>query len=293
MSKNAGLVRLQKEYKKLLKTPMNGIHALPSDDDMSVWYYLATGPKNTPFENGQYFGKVVFPPEYPYAPPAVYMYTPNGCFGTNEKVCMSMTDLHPETWNPLWGISTILPALVSFMTSPAPTLLASDTTDEDKRLLARRSIFNNLRLPAYRKYFQEFSTENILQQWQELFPSKDIVSQDETDDTVETVEEEVLPIEVSNTPEGIETDTPANLSIEPPIVSPANSNVKRRKANRTNEMNSALLELIADKEYVAINLGIIIFSENITIYFNFVFFLLCTFSGMNQNFIDELKKSSS
>jgi ubiquitin-conjugating enzyme E2 J2 len=30
---------------------------------------------------------------------------------------MSISDYHPETWNPIWKVETIMMGLVSFMTS--------------------------------------------------------------------------------------------------------------------------------------------------------------------------------
>lgn len=66
-----GVGRLQKEYKKLIKNPLHGIDATPSSDDIFIWYYVVTGPVDTPYQNGRYFGRVKFPPTYPYAPPTV------------------------------------------------------------------------------------------------------------------------------------------------------------------------------------------------------------------------------
>ena len=37
---------------------------------------MIAGPKDSPYEDGQYHGKLVFPPEYPYKPPAIMMLTP-------------------------------------------------------------------------------------------------------------------------------------------------------------------------------------------------------------------------
>ena len=37
---------------------------------------MITGPKDSVYEGGQYHGKLVFPPEYPYKPPAIMMLTP-------------------------------------------------------------------------------------------------------------------------------------------------------------------------------------------------------------------------
>lgn len=48
------------------------------------------------FEGGIYHGKITFPPSYPYKPPSIMMYTPNGRFATNTKICMSMACLGQE-----------------------------------------------------------------------------------------------------------------------------------------------------------------------------------------------------
>lgn len=40
------------------------------------WHFVISGPKDSPYEGGQYHGKLVFPSEYPYKPPAIMMLTP-------------------------------------------------------------------------------------------------------------------------------------------------------------------------------------------------------------------------
>lgn len=41
-------------------------------------YYVVRGPENTPYEGGYYLGRLVFPREFPFKPPSIYMLTPNG-----------------------------------------------------------------------------------------------------------------------------------------------------------------------------------------------------------------------
>lgn len=60
-------------------------------------------------------GKLVFPADYPFKPPSIRMITPNGRFQVNTRLCLSMSDFHPGTWNPSWSVSTILNGLLSFM----------------------------------------------------------------------------------------------------------------------------------------------------------------------------------
>ncbi|RVW52124.1 putative ubiquitin-conjugating enzyme E2 33 [Vitis vinifera] len=81
----------------------------------TVGYYVLEGSEGTPFAGGYYYGKIKFPPEYPYKPPGISMTTPNGRFMTQKKICLSMSDFHPESWNPMWSVSSILTGLLSFM----------------------------------------------------------------------------------------------------------------------------------------------------------------------------------
>lgn len=78
-------------------------------------HYVVCGPESTPYEGGFYHGKLVFPREFPFKPPSISMITPNGRFKTNTRLCLSISDFHPDTWNPAWSVSTILTGLLSFM----------------------------------------------------------------------------------------------------------------------------------------------------------------------------------
>uniref|UniRef100_M1AIQ7 Ubiquitin conjugating enzyme 2 n=1 Tax=Solanum tuberosum TaxID=4113 RepID=M1AIQ7_SOLTU len=82
--------------------PVSHVVARPSPNDILEW-------------RGFYYGKIKFPPEYPFKPPGISMTTPNGRFMTQKKICLSMSDFHPESWNPMWSVSSILTGLLSFM----------------------------------------------------------------------------------------------------------------------------------------------------------------------------------
>ena len=73
------------------------------------------GLKDCAYEGGIYHGKLTFPKEYPLKPPGIVMLTPSGRFEVNKKICMSYSDFHPELWNPLWGVATIVIGTISFM----------------------------------------------------------------------------------------------------------------------------------------------------------------------------------
>lgn len=113
---------------------------------------MITGPPDTPYEGGQYHGVLLFPADYPFKPPAIKMMTPNGRFKTNTRLCLSISDYHPDTWNPAWNVSTILTGLLSFMVADEHTAGSITTTNEIKKNLAKQSKAYNLR---QNKLFQE------------------------------------------------------------------------------------------------------------------------------------------
>ncbi|KAG6733135.1 hypothetical protein I3842_01G211400 [Carya illinoinensis] len=117
MAEKSCIKRLQKEYRALCKEPVSHVVARPSPNDILEWHYVLEGSEGTPFAGGYYYGKIKFPPEYPYKPPGISMTTPNGRFMTQKKICLSMSDFHPESWNPMWSVSSILTGLLSFMVS--------------------------------------------------------------------------------------------------------------------------------------------------------------------------------
>ena len=91
--------------------------AVPDSKNIFEWHYVIYDLKDSPYEGGFYHGKLLFPPEYPMKPPGIMMITPSGRFKPNTRICLSISDFHPETWNPVWKTETILTALVSFMNS--------------------------------------------------------------------------------------------------------------------------------------------------------------------------------
>ena len=102
MATSVATQRLRKELKALQKEPVANIRATPHESNVLEWHYVIEGGMGTPYEGGWYHGVVKFPKEYPFKPPSIEMHTPNGRFKTNTKLCLSMSDFHPETWNPLW-----------------------------------------------------------------------------------------------------------------------------------------------------------------------------------------------
>lgn len=153
--------RLTKEYKAITLNPPPYVSAKPNDENILEWHYVITGPPYTPFEEGQYHGILRFPSEYPFKPPSISMITPNGRFACNTRLCLSMSDYHPDTWNPAWSVATILTGLLSFMTGDESTTGSITTSDNVKKRLARSSKeWNNAENQRFTKQFPDLVAQN-------------------------------------------------------------------------------------------------------------------------------------
>jgi ubiquitin-conjugating enzyme E2 J2 len=139
MATKAAHKRLTREYAALQSHPVEYITAHPSESNILEWHYILTGPPNTPYHNGQYWGTLVFPSDYPFAPPAIRMHTPSGRFRCSERLCLSISDFHPKSFNPAWEVSTILLGVLSFMTSEEMTTGSISATEAQRKEFAART----------------------------------------------------------------------------------------------------------------------------------------------------------
>ncbi|XP_028640707.1 ubiquitin-conjugating enzyme E2 J2 isoform X2 [Grammomys surdaster] len=77
--------RLKQDYLRIKKDPVPYICAEPLPSNILEWHYVVRGPEMTPYEGGYYHGKLIFPREFPFKPPSIYMITPNGRFKCNTR----------------------------------------------------------------------------------------------------------------------------------------------------------------------------------------------------------------
>ena len=115
--------RIMAELAKIQKDPHASIEIYPSEDDISFWRLLVTGPEFTPYENCVFLLYVKFLDTYPMSPPEVRFITPiyhcninqsgricHSVFGRNYSSDLSMREildcmygllLEPEPNDPL------------------------------------------------------------------------------------------------------------------------------------------------------------------------------------------------
>jgi ubiquitin-conjugating enzyme E2 J2 len=149
------LRRLRKDLKEFQTKPPDNIRACPKEDNILTWHYVIEGASDTPYFGGWFHGVIVFPKEFPMKPPSLQMYTPNGRFKPHTRLCLSMSDFHPESWNPMWSPSTILLGLSSFMLEEAVTYGSISSTDAYKRQCATESLAHNVKDRTFRELFPE------------------------------------------------------------------------------------------------------------------------------------------
>ncbi|KAF0271474.1 hypothetical protein FOG51_03647 [Hanseniaspora uvarum] len=156
MSKAIAIKRLTKEYQSVKKNPDELIEIRLDEDNMLNVYYILTGSPNTPFEGGKYFGIIKAPENYPFAPPSIVMTTPSGRFLENTKICLSMSNFHPESWNAGWSVTRTIPmALLSYMNSDEHSSGCVSTTDDAKKKYAQNSMDWNCKHPMFKKIFPD------------------------------------------------------------------------------------------------------------------------------------------
>ncbi|VDM48978.1 unnamed protein product [Toxocara canis] len=108
-----------------LRNPTDMYYAQPLKDNLFEWHFTVRGPADTDFDGGIYHGRILLPVDYPMKPPSVILLTPNGRFQLNQKICLSISGHHPESWQPSWSIRTALLALIGFMPTHSAGALGS------------------------------------------------------------------------------------------------------------------------------------------------------------------------
>ncbi|QRV88909.1 ubiquitin-conjugating enzyme [Ceratobasidium sp. AG-Ba] len=153
--------RLTKEFLAMQKSPPPFVWAAPEEKNILHWNFIVRGPPDCPYAGGEYHGLIAFPSEYPFKPPGIKMYTPSGRFQPDKKICFSMSDFHPGTWNPAWSVATICTGLLSFMLSDEMTTGSVTSTDVEKRDFALRSHEWNRKQKRFRDAFPDYCTEEM------------------------------------------------------------------------------------------------------------------------------------
>lgn len=159
MSHKSYTARLKQDYIRLKQDPVPYIHAEFLPSNILEWHYVLQGPKDSPYAGGYYHGSLIFTKDFPFKPPSIYIFTPNGRFKPNKRLCLSISDYHQESWNPAWSCSTILTGLLSIMLENTPLLGSCESTTYEKKKLAMNSLEFNLKNETFVELFPDLVTE--------------------------------------------------------------------------------------------------------------------------------------
>lgn len=121
---------LLKDYKRIQENPNEYYSVGLVDGDVYTWEVLIFGPRATPYENGIFKGRMVFPIDYPGSPPKFRfcskMWHPN--IDENGNVCISI--LHNpgedeygyeslgDRWLPVRTPESVILSIITLLTSP-------------------------------------------------------------------------------------------------------------------------------------------------------------------------------
>ena len=151
--------RLKRDMKLITNDPIPSMDVALNEDDILDWHFLIHGREGTPYEDGVYHGRLVFPLTFPFGPPKILFLTPNGRFKVNERICFNLSDFHPEEWKPAYPVTALLRGVYDFMHETTDTIGSIESTDSERRRLARDSMEHNRLDTSFCKYFPQLCTE--------------------------------------------------------------------------------------------------------------------------------------
>ena len=111
--------RLKYEFTNLSKLPNVITKPEIIDSNTSVWRVTLKGPKDTPYQDGDFKIQININSDHPFKPPRVEfltkIYHPN--ISENGHICI---DILKDAWSPALTISKVLLSISSLLNEPNP-----------------------------------------------------------------------------------------------------------------------------------------------------------------------------
>lgn len=112
--------RLIKELKDMQKSPPAGVSASPDkSNNLYKWTGMIVGPSGTPYANGMFSLKIIFPKNYPFTAPGIKFNTPiyHCNVDSGGNICL---DILKDQWSPALTIGAVLLSISSLLAKPNP-----------------------------------------------------------------------------------------------------------------------------------------------------------------------------
>ena len=109
--------RISKEITALIKSPHPFIDIFPSEEDVTFWKVLITGPEGTPYHGCTFLVTVNFKNSFPLSSPEIRFMTPilHPNINFQGRVCHSIFD---RNWSPDITVKTLLEVLFGLLLNP-------------------------------------------------------------------------------------------------------------------------------------------------------------------------------
>jgi ubiquitin-conjugating enzyme E2 J2 len=148
--------RLQKELADMRKA--GELRVSPLGDDLQEWLFIIQGSPGTPYDGGEYMGRIKFGNEWPIKPPVIMLITPSGRFKPNTALCINgISHYHNENYSATMRIDAILMSLISYMADDGKHdgsgVGIMDCTADERKKYAADSHSWNLANELYAKHF--------------------------------------------------------------------------------------------------------------------------------------------
>lgn len=159
------------QFTKATKDPHESLKFLIDESDIKIWYILLNNMcgENNEFLDGEYLLRVKIPDTWvdcPSTPPDFYFMTPNGLYGCETIVCVSIGKFHPDQYRATLGIIGFCANLISGLIGWKEIghgIQILDTTLGQKKALAKRSRLYNMKnhseiLKKIHESFRDYSS---------------------------------------------------------------------------------------------------------------------------------------
>ncbi len=174
----ASFKRLIKDYKDIIKEPLhdNGIYYIHSESNVLKGYALIIGPKDTPYQYGNYFFEIDYPNDYPFNPPKLTFLTNYDGIRMNPnlyrsgKVCISILNTwRGEQWSSCQSIKTILLTLTTILINN-PLLNEPGVSELHKDFNAYNKIitFKNIDISIFKVLKNEIIPKDIYEMFKDI-----------------------------------------------------------------------------------------------------------------------------
>lgn len=139
---------LMNQYRKAIGEPSTFAMYSMDPNDIGTWYIklFDIGGDKDEFVGGEYLVKITAPSEFPMKPPHFEMLTPNGVYGINCKVCISIGEYHASSYRATLGITgfvqQLMSGLVGWETLGGGINIIKSTVAEKKKLAESSREYN-------------------------------------------------------------------------------------------------------------------------------------------------------